>query len=221
MYTSSYEITKNLKIEILHKKIYLNGYSASDLLFKLRSLTPNKSSEEVFSLTKKFQTQLKSFSQFENKENFKILTHMATIKTGEGFNVPLTHPACRLELKNKDIITIHGTSNRFFKLTKSQIQADPIKDFIKSGATNPGSIITIKPVITLRDEFKNVSIFDIESVIRNYRKEIIELSNSDIEIKNEKYLNDKDEILTEIAFNLKHNNSEESKKFIVELSQNK
>ena len=164
IYDLSYDSSKNLKIEIMNKNIYLNCFTLRELVCNIIKMNPKIKSNECYKLIDLLKTHSIGYNKFELSSKDRVQTYMSKIITKESYEIPFMHPTYIWDLKmNKfrynqenTIMTIHGTSNVEISVTSTQYIGSPINDFIKKNAIKPGSIVTLEPKIHKVSKFKNI-----------------------------------------------------------------
>jgi hypothetical protein len=176
LYLNLYYILKDLKIEVLSRKIYLNSGSLGKLL---RSTSLHK---EEKSKAFKLLTDLKSIS-------LDIVRHesrMDSMDFRRGTMITQEGSIIHSHYTYFDGNALHATSNLPRVLMPSQMGTHPIKSLIAEGARNPASIITLDPKKIIYDtKIKSVSSGEVYSAIYEH------LNKFEIPEENYKYVAEK------------------------------
>lgn len=218
-YTTLYHQTKDLKIEILNKNIYLNCFTLRKFVGSILHIKPDLTRQECFNYLHDTKIALQRFSKYE-KNNDKVKMTLAQIKLDKDVT---QHHYTFIEKKT----TIHQTSNVSFKLTENQRLGVSLPDLTKHNSKNPGTIIT-KNIDYLNNEKSYVW-------VPEYQISSIKFDHLDIfNLPKEKHdlIVSKNEILTEIFrtnLSVNLNNQEEILKnlrignytFVIENTSNK
>jgi len=174
-YCDLYFILKNLKIEVISKKIYLNCYTLGKLLFELKA----RMNEQI-----KIVKLLMEWKKINERHRYyrMSLGYSAFKKgvfiTGKNNKVSIPH----FLYKEGDNI-MHATSYIPEILDESQKSDIPIPTLTKNNAENPGTILTknSKGVILDNNKIKLVSNSEI-NVIKYRNMDMYNLGNEDYEI---------------------------------------
>ena len=91
-YNLNYETIKNKKIEIIHKKIYLNPSTKVDIIKKIIRLNPQKSPEEITEIYANLVNLNYDFMNKNDKSNSDVvLFKLGFLTTEEGSKVKIPH----------------------------------------------------------------------------------------------------------------------------------
>ncbi len=143
----NYESVKNLKIEFINKKVFLNGSVRKNIISKIFLYNPDINVNECFLIYRELEKKNKIFNLFEEKLKESSICFLGSLTTEEGTKIPKNHWSHENSFeikKNGDYIKtiIHATSNVPETLDNSQLTACGIKNLIKPGSNKPGSVIT-------------------------------------------------------------------------------
>lgn len=161
LYSSLYFDVKNLKIEIINKKVYINCCTRNDIILKIVKINPFLKEKEILIIYKKlinlnikYKEEIDRYREFTSPTSFVL----GTLKTEEGINIKKAHYSKELKTdfdykgKNHSKTLIHATSNVPDKLSNSQFSTIAMKNFQKEKSSNNGTIITCGNY-----EFKQIS----------------------------------------------------------------
>lgn len=203
IYDDKHWNTKNLKIEIIDKKIYLNCHNSKYLISNIKRLG-NLNKADIFKLVKSLQFQMKDFNQWEQNQRSQVDFYYSSITTKEGNKVPLTHPAqtwdCKINTHKfeNDKIIVHATSNCNIKITASQLIVSPIMKLALKKATHPGTVITHNAKIEKISKFTSVKKIEVETVLYNEKHKLLEKFGIDLEFDYREYIQKRNESIDEI-----------------------
>jgi len=176
LYSNLYYILKDLKIEVLSRKIYLNSGTLGKLLKGTGLHREEKS--RALGLLIDLKNATLDFVEHESK--------MGNIDFRRGKLVTREGSVIDSHFTYQKGSVLHATSSLPRVLDKSQISTDPIKSLIKEGAKNPASIITIEPKqLKFYGKIKTVSSSEVHSAIYEH------LSAFEIPEENYKYIAEK------------------------------
>lgn len=176
LYSNLYYILKDLKIEVLSRKVYLNSGTLGKLL-KSTSLHKEEKSVALGLLIDLKNTTL-DFVEHESK--------MGNIDFRRGKLVTREGSVIESHFTYQKGSVLHATSSLPRVLDKSQISTDPIRSLIKESAKNPASIITMDPKhLKFYGKIKTVSSSEVHSAIYEH------LSVFEIPEENYKYVAEK------------------------------
>lgn len=203
IYDSKHETVKELKIEFLNHKVYLNCFNIYAFVKNLKAsgVPPEKCHE----LIKLLKHHLNGFYGFESREKARLRFYMCNIKTKEGVAIPFTHPAhvwntviksYKYEDNNK--LVLHSTSNKEIKITATQVKLDPINELIKKNSKDPGTILSYDVKCEPISEFKAVRKVNVESVLHSGKNTIKKDLGIELHLDYEDYLNEKERVINSI-----------------------
>lgn len=159
LYYKLYFILKELRIEVLSGKIYLNCFTLGKLL-RYTNLHKTET-EKAFKLLMELKKISEDFANHESKLGYIEFNRMS-IETKEGNKIWLHYGTGRRN-------TVHQTSFVPKILSESQIASNSFTSLIKEGSKNPGSIITIEPkIIKIDSKTKPVPYGEFCSAIYEY-----------------------------------------------------
>lgn len=190
LFFDNYKLVKNLKIEVLNRKIYLNCYTIGKLcreLFKNNSLITKENFVKGVCALK---NQAELIERFENSGD-KVRVDL--ISGIDCKNKKIFSPHFGYYENNK---TIHSTSNIKFAIRNDQINDVPMPSLIKPNSPNPGTVISLKvDKIVKIDRYKLISRYELDAIIYNYQEEF-NLTND-----RRNYILSKDDVFRDILSN--------------------
>lgn len=139
-----YNSIMDKKIELINKKVYLNCSTRVDILYKIINFNKTKSPKEIC----KIYRRLVETSFNAKWKNDKRVTefNLGVLETEEGIKVKKQHwsHVSNEKLNGEKIrLVTHATSLMPTILTDTQFSGIAIRNLIKSGSTDPGTILTV------------------------------------------------------------------------------
>lgn len=173
LYSRSFNELKNLKIEILNKKIYLNCFTIGKLI---KSFPLNSRKQDIYNVVNDLKLAAIDFKEYEdgNISYEKMPVTMAYLDKEKKNLIYSWHYAIS-EGRN----TMHATSNIPVKLSINQSVEEPMPTLIKKNAVYPATIITTNiSEIKTGPKYLWVPKFEVDSIkFRNLG--LFELSSTD------------------------------------------
>ena len=186
LYYHSYYQLRYSKIEVLNREFTLNCFTFNKLIVKIKHKNIGK--QEMFNLFWDLKEASKDFDRYElnNQQYVKMIS--GGIITEENVRIKVPH-----FIYEENNSTIHSTSNIDIRLENSQSKCIPMPSFIKPGAKNPGTIISVKSKIySVTGAYKIIPMYEL-NLIKFYNIEIFDLS-----CEYEKYIKEKQGIYIDI-----------------------
>jgi hypothetical protein len=188
LYFKLFYLLKNLKIEILNNKIYLNCFSLGQLIHHIKQTNLTISNEKLFLLILNLKNASLDFYNYENL-NQNMVKFNLTKAFDKNNSLIYNYHYTYIEKFN----SIHATSNIPEKLEIYQKIDSAIPRLIKSFSNNPGTIIT-ESVVKFENKSKFILVpeYELDSIKYNH-KNLFNLNN-----KNHDYIKNKSDIYIEI-----------------------
>lgn len=201
VFLKKYDESRNLKIEFINNKIYLNCKTAIDLVTLIQKSRPGIGREKCLKLIKELRCHMTEFNKYEQTAEERVEFVLSHLITEEKIKVPKAHYSytytTELYHNRGGNVIFHATSQTNNKLSPTQTIATPLPSLVKPGSPNPGTILTKNGILVNKSSsnIKYVSKWEVE-----YLK-YTTLWKFDFEVNEKQYFVEKEKIIGSILYN--------------------